>query len=393
VNTFVPFADRRLTMVDAMRGAAGLVFVLITGVSGALRSAAAGEGASPLTVYWLGVGLERFVAFSVLPLFSLLFGFGLAIQLERAAQRQDTGVRWRLVRRHLALVVFGALHVSVVGAPDVLTAFGCLGFVLVQFTKLGDRKLAMVGVFVWAVSAFAWFVLLLATGFLAAKVPDLDRLLADAAAPVSLLRHSPRAIVGASFEELRVQAESPASAAPVCLAMALGGLALARARWLHEVEDHVGDWQHLRRWCIGVSLVGAALVLSGELAFEQDSIAAALHVFGLAIVGPACCLALVATVALHSREGRWPLLANVGRMSLSVYLLQSLIFSAQGPATRVGAVLGALASLVVALVFVGLLLSAARVWFLRFKFGPGEWLLRSLTYGRMLRCLQTIRQL
>jgi len=78
------------------------------------------------------------------------------------------------------------------------------------------------------------------------------------------------------------------------------------------------------------------------------------------------------------------LFAAAGRMALSNYLAQSVIFSllfygfGVGLFGRLGSAIAALLGLTV---FAGQLV-ASDWWLRRFRFGPAEWLWRSLTYGR-----------
>ena len=77
-------------------------------------------------------------------------------------------------------------------------------------------------------------------------------------------------------------------------------------------------------------------------------------------------------------------LAAVGRMALTIYLTQTLMFSTLfygygfGQAGRIGPamVLG------YAIAFFAIQIVIANWWMTRFRYGPAEWLWRSLTYRR-----------
>src|SRR5262249_6966027 len=76
--------------------------------------------------------------------------------------------------------------------------------------------------------------------------------------------------------------------------------------------------------------------------------------------------------------------AATGRMALSNYLAQSVIFSVLFYGFGFG-LFGRLGPAVAALLGLGTFavqLVASDWWLLRFRFGPVEWLWRSLTYGR-----------
>jgi uncharacterized protein len=100
----------------------------------------------------------------------------------------------------------------------------------------------------------------------------------------------------------------------------------------------------------------------------------------LAYVSAICLLAL-----RPSWGSRLQMLAPLGRMALSNYLLQSivctLIFYSYGLGLfgKVGAAWGIALTVVIYLLQIPL----SQWWMSRFLYGPAEWLWRSLTYGKM----------
>ncbi len=101
------------------------------------------------------------------------------------------------------------------------------------------------------------------------------------------------------------------------------------------------------------------------------------------------CFFYVSTLVLVlQREvwrGRLAPLAAVGRTALSNYLLQSLvcttIFYSYGLGLY-GQVGPALGLALTALIF-ALQIPLSMWWLRRFRFGPAEWLWRTLTYGKL----------
>jgi uncharacterized protein len=79
---------------------------------------------------------------------------------------------------------------------------------------------------------------------------------------------------------------------------------------------------------------------------------------------------------------RW--LASGGRMALTNYLSQSVIFSLlfYGYGFGLFGKLGPAAAACIGLTTYGAQLAASKWWLARFRFGPAEWLWRSLTYGQ-----------
>jgi uncharacterized protein len=178
--------------------------------------------------------------------------------------------------------------------------------------------------------------------------------------------------------------------------MLLGAYA-ARRRILDRVDDHIVFLRRIFIWCLLFGLVGSAVSLLAEtvwtdreLPLAARQLAAAGQVVGIRGLGFAYASGFVLAIR-HASSG-WLMtpLAAVGRTAFSNYLLQTAVAVALfygiglGLYGRLNPVLGALiASLTFAVQTMG------SVWWLsRFRFGPAEWVWRSLSYGRM----QPIRQ-
>src|SRR5688500_7610497 len=74
-------------------------------------------------------------------MFSLLFGIGFTIQLERLLERRGPeGIRIYL-RRLAALLLFGAIHMLVFWTGDVLHMYALLGMLLVFLRNRSDRTI------------------------------------------------------------------------------------------------------------------------------------------------------------------------------------------------------------------------------------------------------------
>lgn len=77
-------------------------------------------------------------------------------------------------------------------------------------------------------------------------------------------------------------------------------------------------------------------------------------------------------------------LVGVGRLALTNYLLQSLagalIFTGYG--LRLYGRVGPAAALLLSVAIFAAQIPASSWWLRHFRFGPAEWLLRSLTYAR-----------
>jgi uncharacterized protein len=97
----------------------------------------------------------------------------------------------------------------------------------------------------------------------------------------------------------------------------------------------------------------------------------------------ACCIALLL------QKPRWARvlaqLAPVGRMALTNYLTHSLVYLFVLTGAGLGLIghFGASVCIGISLVLFGMQIAFSRWWLRHFRFGPAEWIWRSMTYGQM----------
>jgi uncharacterized protein len=139
-------ADERLRTLDVLRGAALLGIVLMNVPFSALPMAAYANpnlwgGNDPLNVGVLAVQWTLFDG-KMRALFSMMFGAGIVLFMQRALER-DNSVRAAdlLSRRLLWLTLFGALHGWLIWAGDILYAYGLFGLLIVPMRNVSPRKL------------------------------------------------------------------------------------------------------------------------------------------------------------------------------------------------------------------------------------------------------------
>lgn len=329
-------------------------------------------------------------------IFSLLFGIGFGFFLGKGSD----GL-WRFYRRMAVLLVVGWLHLRYLWPGDILFLYALLGLLLPLFRGLGQRALLITGV---------------------ALV--LSPILIDAAVIATGARFDPVAPV-LRFHEAR-EAELGSGTVPSLLAAASGGwqeLCAANAhawsfRFVHLVEGNrvpkvlglflLGLWVArrqlfvdlevhaalLRRLCSGGFAVGvpAAVLMwwaEGHVGHPPEP-ASIWRAVGYAFGVVPMAVAFASGFALLWRKAAWrrrlQVLAPMGRMALTNYLLQTvialLLFNGMG--LGLGTRVSAWQFEALALAVFGMQVAWSRWWLARFRFGPFEWAWRSLTYGRWM---------
>jgi uncharacterized protein len=393
-------AAERLEVVDVLRGFAlfGILLINIT----AFKSPGGPPGLG-----FQGGDLDRLVIQGTLllveskffTLFSFLFGLGFSIQLLRAQARGDRFVP-RFARRLLALLLFGVLHVALLWDGDILILYALVGFLLLLFRNASPRALLR-----WVAALFLVPILLIAVGLgtielLRASSQYGVRIEAAEATLLSTLTQLRAEAVqtfgSGGYREITAQRVVDyggtfpllLSRVPSVLGMFLLGLYVGKLGVLRRVEAHLPLLRRVRFWGLSVGLLASLVIVVAQSRLGPISALVAL-LFNQALAGPILSLGYAATIVLLAQRPAWKRrltpLAATGRMALTNYLGQSLICTTifygygYGLAGQVGAAAGTL--LAIGVYTFQVLWSVW--WFRRFRFGPMEWLWRSLTYGQV----------
>ncbi|OES43943.1 DUF418 domain-containing protein [Domibacillus iocasae] len=103
--------------------------------------------------------IDVFVQASFYPLFAAMFGFGAAMQHEKAVKRTGTFL-WTGIRRFSFLLVLGLLHAFFIWPGDILFNYAVSGFLILFFLRFSGRILLILGLVFLFVPAFIFSLLL-----------------------------------------------------------------------------------------------------------------------------------------------------------------------------------------------------------------------------------------
>lgn len=401
-------AGQRLASLDLIRGFAVLGILAANIVAfgqpfGAYMWPDAFLTGHDATADWLWAAQLVAVDGKMRGLFTLLFGAGMALFMDKAWERGAT--RWLQARRLFWLMVFGLFHFFLIWRGDILVLYSITGFVALAFVRWRARNLLITG-----------FVTYIMGGLLYLLAMGLPHAIADTPLGDS-----------AELAETRVTLEE-AQAEAVADDVAEAEF-MTDGNWLqfvsHNVSDHLIDpfsnlmvffletlplmllgmgfyrlglfsggfnarKQLLWGW-IGI-IAGTALTIPIALYIKNGgftywgtlaALTAYTHIPRLPVVlGLACLLSLWGTNANGWLAER---LSAAGRAAFTNYLgtsvLMMLIFHPWA-----GGLWGELTRpelyLVVALGW-AVMLAWSKPWLTRYRYGPLEWLWRCLTYGRL----------
>jgi uncharacterized protein len=326
-------------------------------------------------------------------LFAFLFGVGFWLQLQRAQSRDaDFGRIYR--RRLVVLLLFGCVHLFFVWTWDILHLYALAGFVLLALRRVSDRFLLIGGLLL------AVFGRDLALAFHAANTAAAEAAYADSAV---LLRQAAAAqgdygVLLQSFTQMTVQDYLLHGGLIAWFVYVLGrfllGAWVGRRGWLTRAAEFQPGYRRTLMLTMpaGLLLEGATRLLYQRIdagVFAHDELAGyladALHLAATPLLAAGYVCAVV--LGLRQPLGRRLLtpFAWAGRMALSNYVMQSLVYGLLlcgiGPGLALGGRLGlAACSAIVVLAYAGQL-AASGWWLRRYRYGPLEWCWRALTYG------------
>ena len=371
-------AVARHTLVDALRGLA-LLGILLVNIEYIVQPSEIGwleyESTVDRVVRWLVVAFGQT---KVYPLFALLFGYGLSIQMINAERRGvDPGPRYR--RRMLGLVVLGVLHGILFFPGDILVIYAVVGTLAYRFRSTPTPTLVRRAAVVYGLASVVWLLL----GVLEASV-GADDPTAPADAVAVFTSGSWAEVVGQQFWYWLVTLGLLSLVqGPAVLACFLAGIALGRTDWLSHPDRHrLLVRRVLRLAPIGVvgAGIGATLALAGG---RWATLGLAVG-FAAAPIVTATYVALLAAALDRGWHRVGAVLQASGRMSLSVYLLESIVVStlAYGYGAGLFGRVGPLAGVGLAVAVWAGLSALSVAWMRVFRYGPFEWALRSFTYGR-----------
>jgi len=332
-------------------------------------------------------------------LFSFLFGYGFWMFInKRTAGGGSIIPVFR--RRMLILLMIGILHVVLLWPGDILVFYALFGFLLILFRRKSDTTLLKWSAFFLLLPiVFTVFTVLIPE--LASVHPESKEMYeASIKEEKQFLfsfidkayeiygRGSFSEIVSLRLQEYFIMLPGIFFFYPMVLAMFIAGVWGGRKR---IIEDYRSNLPFFRK-SLWVGLVGGILSnviytwshFTAELVVPDiwTFISSTFHIVG----GVLLCLFYVSAIVLLYDKGKISIigryLAPVGRMALTNYLLHSLICTTLflpygfGLFGEINVFQGVLLTIVIFAAQVLL----SNVWLRYFRYGPFEWVWRSLTY-------------
>ncbi|MER2260632.1 MAG: DUF418 domain-containing protein [Psychrobacillus sp.] len=329
--------------------------------------------------------IDIFVQGSVYPLFAMLFGYGLAMQFMKSEEK-GTSFSRLAVRRLLILLGLGCIHAFLIWSGDILITYALAGLCLIVLMKLKPFWLILIAVLLY----------LLPNGLLTGLVYFMTKVAPE------------QSVLYTAIQKVEESA-----------------VAYSQGSWFDVFGQRLADWLYMQGYGLNVVLILCTilpLLMLGSAAAKLKLIERAreLKLFWISTViitmtagtaikwlpfskgddlftmtvqdtfgGPLQAiaygglLALICTIPIVGKL--LSPIAKAGRMSMTIYLMQSIIattifygygFGLYGKVDIATGTWMAIGIYVIQIIF-------AEIWFTKFKQGPVELLWRKLTYSKI----------
>jgi uncharacterized protein len=345
--------------------------------------------------YWVWYVSALLANARFITIFSMLFGAGIVLMTSRAeaATGRSAGVHYR---RMGWLIIFGLLHAHLLWYGDILYTYGMCGLVAYLFRRLPPWLLIALGLVALCVSSgvMALFGLSMPS-WDEAMIADFQR---DWLPPPEVVQAELDAYRGGWLTQMALRVPAALFFQTFLLVTLIGwqtgglmliGMALYKTGFFSAARS-TGLY-------VATAVLGAGIGLpviawgihqheAHEWGVKYSFFLGSLYTFWAA---PLVSLAYASLVMLLCRSSATTVvtrpLSAVGRMALSNYLIQTIVcttifyghgFGLFGQVERTGQLGIVLAVWAAQLVY-------SPIWLRFFRFGPFEWLWRSLAYWRL----------
>ncbi|MFL1420441.1 MULTISPECIES: DUF418 domain-containing protein [Staphylococcus cohnii species complex] len=374
--------QQRIFELDALRGFSLLGIVLMNILTFSMPYE---ESFLPDLVKGIDQSILRVITLLVIssfyPIFTFLFGYSLAIMYKHS-QRRAMKYYPFIYRRLTFLLILGALHGFLLFSGDILFSYAFTGMIAVLCIKKSSKKLFKIGVILYAIKVF---ILILPT-FLVTYLDDPYSTINISGFNVSEIVNLKQS--GEYFNYLKVNVIENTyniidtitfSAYFEFLPYVFLGMAAQKYNLVEKVQFAQNRHRHVLYACL-MLIVGYTFKLPyvvdiGNQAFAIISamIGGPLVAFGYTLLFIYCC-----------RFKQFSKTVNIfkypGKLSLTVYLMQSFIFTFIYVGLGLYNKLPLYESYLIVLVVYSLQLIFCYVYLKFYRYGPIEWLWRKVTY-------------
>ncbi|MCG7344662.1 DUF418 domain-containing protein [Sporosarcina sp. ACRSL] len=327
--------------------------------------------------------INIFVEASFYPIFAMLFGYGLNMQYEKAIAIGTSHVPM-MAKRLAILMGFGLIHALFVWSGDVLFTYALMGFIMLAAIRLPKKWLLWIALIVYLIPTFLFIGLI----YLLAKL-DPNQLM-DGFVDIQQIELAITAYAHGTYGEAFVFRFSEWLIYGLMNAF-LGAFMVLPLIMLGALFSKLKLFERASEMKVRIALVGVIALAAGIFIKSwpyMDSHAYHNQLIQQLLGGPILAIGYASVIILLCQLPIFRTIfrpvSKAGRMSLTTYLMQSIIattifygygFGLYGKVDIETGTLIAVGIFAIQVIF-------AELWLLKFRMGPFEWLWRKGTYGK-----------
>lgn len=324
-------------------------------------------------------------------IFSMLFGAGIVVMAEKAAAKGISAAKYHY-RRSILLIIFGLLHGYLIWYGDILNVYGLFALFVFLFWKKSPKFLIILGTTL--ILLLSLFMLM---GYLAMPEEDAAKMQSLFIPDAEVVAKEVAAYQGSWSENLTQRVEAMAHmfsfigfgifriSGCMLLGMAFYKLGILTAK------RSPAFYKKLAFWCL---LPGLAMAIYSAYALDQsgftDAKTVQMNLAQYNYIGSLFMaigyLSLFNLFFLNNGFDKLKQrLQAVGQMAFTNYIMQSVIstFIFYGFGLGLFNSLSRFEMTLVAVAVLALQIIWSKWWLEKYKFGPLEWMWRSLTYFKL----------
>ncbi|MDX9932615.1 MAG: DUF418 domain-containing protein [Bacteroidales bacterium] len=377
---------QRISSIDILRGFALLGIVMVNALGfnasffnfgGYYTSLPNADQQSYYNIF-ISLTADKFIF-----IFSFLFGYGIYMQYKKFLDNNKAFGGF-FARRMLVLALFGMLHVLLLWAGDILLPYAIAGFIVFLLRKIPAGFQFALGMFFYLFTVFY-----LSAGVWITLPDSMSSTCTECLEQAKMVYQN-----GSYFDILQLRLQEYFAFRninlfyylPKILGITMMGFAASRFRLHEKIEKDRIFWAAM--WLIFAGIAAFLYFNYESFVVEGCPYAGAMYMGGYELMNFFVAGTYILTMLLLSSFQRvsniLKPLANMGRMSLTNYLLQSVllgfIFYGWGLCyfgmTEVTMVIKIALVVFLAEVFI------SHLWFQKYSIGPLERIWRRLSYGR-----------
>lgn len=276
---------------------------------------------SPFELVW-AQNIAIYVQGSIYPLFAMLFGYGVAIQYRRATQKGLSFYRFA-PKRFAILLVIGLLHGLLIWWGDILLAYAVCAFILLAFLRLSPKVILLCAL---CINALWQLLALIGFGYLVYGNRELSTYI-----DLAMIEQVVTAYTLGGWNDSFLQRVNdyifqfqPFMWVTTILAYMLLGVAAAKWRLIERASSLKLGWAIAAVSCLALGIYTKSLFVIDAPTFLNYYIQSFIGGPILAI-GYAAFIVWLCTLR-HTLTVLRPF-ATIGRMSMTMYLMQSVVMT------------------------------------------------------------------